>query len=166
MVEAVIGLGSNLGDRLTNLQKGITGLTSSGTVVAVSSVFETKPVGPDQPSYLNAVVVVETDLSPQLLMDLCLSVEASAGRERTLRWGPRTLDMDVLDVAGTSSSDPYVVIPHPLSHERGFVLVPWAQVRPDWIHPATGTSVSSLASMIDVAAEGIVRRDDLELVRT
>lgn len=164
MVEAVIGLGSNLGDRLAHLQKGITGLARSGCdVVALSSVFETKPVGPSQPSYLNAVVVVETSLSPRELMTVCLDIEQESGRERLEKWGPRTLDMDVLDIAGVTSSDSYVVVPHPLSHERGFVLVPWAQVRPEWVHPAVGRTIASLAAEVDVAADGIIRREDLAL---
>lgn len=164
MVEAVIGLGSNLGDRLNHLQNGITGLTRSGCdVVALSSVFETAPVGPTQPAYLNAVVVIETSLSPQELMTVCLNIEEELGRERLVKWGPRTLDMDVLDIAGISSADDYIRVPHPLSHERGFVLVPWAQVRPAWVHPAVGKSVGELAAAVNVAGEGIVRRDDLVL---
>lgn len=165
MVEAVIGLGSNLGDRLAHLQKGITGLARSGCdVVALSSVFETSPVGPSQPSYLNAIVVVETSLSPRELMTVCLDIEKESGRERIEKWGPRTLDMDVLDIAGVSSTDEYILVPHPLSHERGFVLVPWAQVRPLWVHSAVGRTVDELAQGVDTVSEAIVRRDDLALL--
>ena len=163
MVEAVIGLGSNLGDRLAHLQKGITGLASCCKVVAVSSVFETQPVGPSQPAYLNAAAIVETEMSPAQLMEHCLAIGQEAGRQRLEKWGPRTLDLDVLDIAGVTSSDPFVVVPHPYSHQRGFVLIPWAHIRPQWMHSAVNESVGELASRIDVMAEGINRRDDLAL---
>lgn len=172
MTKAAIGLGSNLDDRLRSLQKGITGLALWHSpalmhpcveVVAVSGVHETSPVGPDQPAYLNAVAIVRTTLTPHGLLEACLQVEADNGRTRTQHWGPRTLDLDILDIDGVTCDAPDLVVPHPWSHRRGFVLVPWAEVAPDWLHPATGTTVASLAAGIDRAAEGIVRRDDLVL---
>ena len=175
MREAVIGLGSNLGDRLAHLQKGITDLSRTCTrVVATSRVFETEPVGPEQPQYLNAVVIVETEMSPMDLLELCQRIEFEANRVREERWGPRTLDLDVLDIAGYASEDPVLTVPHPLSHERGFVLVPWADADPNWIHGRAKKAVSSLAASVVPGysgpdevlpkSAGIWLRDDLALV--
>jgi 2-amino-4-hydroxy-6-hydroxymethyldihydropteridine diphosphokinase len=170
MQEAVIGLGSNLDDRLAHLQKGITALAHSLSplhpcirVVAVSRTFQTAPIGPDQPVYLNAVVLIETTLEPLELLHRCQEIERQQGRIRTQRWGPRTLDLDILDMAGSPSATEELAIPHPASHERGFVLVPWADVAPDWTHPLTGHSIRDMAERIDRTAEGIEVRDDLPL---
>jgi 2-amino-4-hydroxy-6-hydroxymethyldihydropteridine diphosphokinase len=170
MHKAVIGLGSNLDDRLAHLQKGITALAHSLSplhhrtrVVAVSRTFQTAPIGPDQPAYLNAVALVETTLSPSELLEGCQAIEAQQGRVRTQRWGPRTLDLDILDIADYRSSSPDLTVPHPASHERGFVLVPWADVAGDWIHPVTGHTITDMAAQVDQQAQGIEVRDDLPL---
>jgi 2-amino-4-hydroxy-6-hydroxymethyldihydropteridine diphosphokinase len=132
---AYLGLGSNVGDRLAHLQGAVDGLgaTPGVTVVAVSPVYETSPVGgPPQDDYLNAVVAVETDLGPRELLGVAQGLEARAGRVRAERWGPRTLDVDVLIVGDVAVDEEDLVVPHPRMRERAFVLVPLADLAPSW----------------------------------
>jgi 2-amino-4-hydroxy-6-hydroxymethyldihydropteridine diphosphokinase len=160
---AALSVGSNMGDRLDNLQSGVDGLqrASGVAVVAVSSVFETDPVGrPEQPAFLNAVVIVDTELAPESLLELVQAIEEGAGRVRHERWGPRTLDLDILAVGQETRSDEALTLPHPRAAERGFVLVPWAEVDPDFEVVAIGR-VAELAAV--VAAHG-VRPTGLRLV--
>jgi 2-amino-4-hydroxy-6-hydroxymethyldihydropteridine diphosphokinase len=124
---AYLGIGSNLGDRLATLQAAVDGLgrASGITVVAVSSVYATDPVGgPDQDEFLNAVVALDTTLTPRELLGLAHRLEQEAHRVRTERWGPRTLDVDVLLVGTIRVDDPDLEVPHPRMWERGFVMVP------------------------------------------
>lgn len=133
MSRAYLGIGSNLGDRLAYLQLAVDRLaTAEGiTVVAVSPVYETDPVGgPVQDDFLNAVVAVETTLAPHALLAVAQGAEAAARRVRTERWGPRTLDVDVLLVDDLVSDDPVLTIPHPRMGERAFVLAPLHDVAP------------------------------------
>ncbi|MCC7078150.1 MAG: 2-amino-4-hydroxy-6-hydroxymethyldihydropteridine diphosphokinase [Acidimicrobiia bacterium] len=127
-----IGLGSNIGDRLTHLQGAVDALREAGvTVRGVSAVYETAPVGgPEQGPYLNAVVRVETDLAPHHLLDLAQRIEAHAGRVRSVRWGPRPLDVDLLRGGDLALDDPDLMLPHPRMWERAFVLVPLADLDP------------------------------------
>lgn len=128
---AFLALGSNLGDRLAFLQAAVDALPD---VVAVSRVYETDPVGPPgQGPYLNAVVELDTALSPRELLDWCRRLEEGAGRVRGERWGPRTLDVDVLLVGDERVDEPDLVVPHPRLWERAFVLVPLADVAPDLV---------------------------------
>jgi 2-amino-4-hydroxy-6-hydroxymethyldihydropteridine diphosphokinase len=130
---AYLGLGSNLDDRLALLQSAVDGLaTADGvTVVAVSPVYETDPIGPDQPDYLNAVVAVDTELTARELLVLAQSLEQAARRVRKERWGPRTLDVDVLLVGDERVHEDDLEVPHPRLHERAFVRVPLADIAPD-----------------------------------
>lgn len=133
---AYIALGSNLGDRLAYLQLGVDALTRvpGVTVVAVSRVYETAPVGgPPQDPYLNAVVAIETNLIEEELLHRCQQVEELAQRERAERWGPRTLDVDILLVGDVRFESDDLTIPHPRMWERGFVLAPLRDVAPDLI---------------------------------
>jgi 2-amino-4-hydroxy-6-hydroxymethyldihydropteridine diphosphokinase len=130
---AYLGIGSNLGDRLTHLQDAVDGLaaTDGVDVVAVSSVYETDPVGgPEQPAYLNAVVALDTDLTAPDLLRAAQRLEAEAHRVRAQRWGPRTLDVDVLLVGDEEVHEPDLEVPHPRLWERGFVLAPLGDVAP------------------------------------
>jgi 2-amino-4-hydroxy-6-hydroxymethyldihydropteridine diphosphokinase len=132
---AYLGLGSNVGDRLAHLQGAVDGLGSTPgvMVVAVSPVYETDPVGGQpQDDYLNAVVAVETELGPRALLGVAQDLEARAGRVRAERWGPRTLDVDVLLVGDATVDDDDLVVPHPRMRERAFVLVPLADLEPSW----------------------------------
>lgn len=132
MSRVVLSLGSNLGDRRAHLDAAVSALSREVSVEAVSPVYETAPVGgPPQDAYLNAVVIATTDLSPREVVALCQRVEASEGRERLERWGPRTLDVDLIAYDDLVSDDPVATVPHPRAHERSFVLVPWLDVDPD-----------------------------------
>jgi 2-amino-4-hydroxy-6-hydroxymethyldihydropteridine diphosphokinase len=135
VTRAYLGLGSNLGDRLAHLQSAVDGLDAAAgvRVVALSKVYETDPVGgPAQDPYLNAVVAVEVDdtVDPHALLALAHHLEAGAHRVRDERWGPRTLDVDVLVYGDVRIDDPALTIPHPRMHERGFVLRPLRDVAP------------------------------------
>ncbi|MEA3019373.1 MAG: 2-amino-4-hydroxy-6-hydroxymethyldihydropteridine diphosphokinase [Actinomycetota bacterium] len=130
-MRAFLGLGANLGDRERMLRDAISAIPD---VVAVSPIYETDPVGgPEQGPYLNAVVELDTDLSPRQLLELGARLEAAAHRVRTERWGPRTLDVDVLLVGDLTVDDPDLQVPHPRMWERPFVLVPLADLAPDLV---------------------------------
>jgi 2-amino-4-hydroxy-6-hydroxymethyldihydropteridine diphosphokinase len=134
-VRAYLGLGSNLGDRRARLRQAVDALPD---VVGVSPVYETEPVGgpAGQGRYLNMVVALETQLSPRQLLDLAHRLENDAGRVRTERHGPRTLDVDVLVVGGLCVDEPDLVVPHPRMWERRFVLVPLADLAAGEVEPA------------------------------
>jgi 2-amino-4-hydroxy-6-hydroxymethyldihydropteridine diphosphokinase len=142
-VDAVLALGSNLGDRAAVLASAVQALRATPGIVvtAVSDPVETDPVGgPEQPDYLNAVVLVTTTLSPHALLDACRRVETEHGLDRTTKvhWGPRVLDVDVITYGALVSADDRLVVPHPRAHERAFVLAPWLQVDPDAVLPGPG----------------------------
>jgi 2-amino-4-hydroxy-6-hydroxymethyldihydropteridine diphosphokinase len=133
MTRAYLGIGSNLGDRLANLQLAVDGLAAAEgvDVAAVSPVYETDPVGgPEQPEFLNAVVAVDTMLDARGLLGVAQHLEAEAHRVRREHWGPRTLDVDVLFVGDTVVDEPDLVVPHPRLYERAFVLAPLADLAP------------------------------------
>lgn len=137
-MEAFLGLGSNLGDRLANLQRAVDALgAEAGVRVTRSSrVWETEPVGgPQQPDFLNAVVSIETDLEPHALLAACNRVEALLGRTRDIRWGPRTIDIDVLLMGDRTVDDPVLTVPHPRVSGRAFVLLPLLELAPDPVLP-------------------------------
>ena len=134
-MRAYLGLGSNLGDRQAHLRRAIETLGSS--VVAVSPTYETDPVGGPggQGAYLNLVVALETDLTPRQLLGVCHRLEAAAERVRQERWGPRTLDVDILLVDDVTVDEPDLQIPHPRMWQRRFVLAPLADLAPDLVPP-------------------------------
>jgi 2-amino-4-hydroxy-6-hydroxymethyldihydropteridine diphosphokinase len=155
MSTAVLSMGSNLGDRVTHLQGAVDAMR--GWLVAVSPVYETAPWGPvPQDDYLNLVAIVRDDAaSAWAWLERARSAEAGAQRSRELRWGPRTLDVDVVSVDGVSSDDPELVLPHPRAGERAFVLVPWLAVDR---HAVLGTtSVSALVAALPAAELAGVR---------
>lgn len=128
---AFLGLGSNLGDRWAYLRRAVATMPD---VVRVSPVYETDPVGPpDQGPYLNLVVELSTDRSPRQLLQLAKEAEAAARRQPTVRWGPRTLDIDVLLVGDQVVNEPDLVIPHPRMWDRAFVLVPLSDLAPELV---------------------------------
>jgi 2-amino-4-hydroxy-6-hydroxymethyldihydropteridine diphosphokinase len=134
MTRAVIALGANLGDARAALAGAVEAITATAgvTVLAESSVYSTAPIGGvEQPDYLNAVVVVDTSLSPHELLDRLHDIENAWHRTREVRWGPRTLDLDLIDYFGVTSGDPELTLPHPRAHERAFVLVPWLEADPE-----------------------------------
>ncbi len=162
---AVISLGSNLGNRLETLQGAIDALedTPGLRIKAVSPVYETEPWGVEpgsQPSYFNAVVVLKTTLPPSSLLERAQAVEEAFHRVRDERWGPRTLDVDIVAYADVISDDPALTLPHPRAHERAFVLAPWHDVEPGAQLPGHGAVADLLGT---VTREGVSARQDLEL---
>jgi len=160
----VLSLGSNLGDRLEMLQGAVDALTDTPDlqVLAVSPVYETDPVGgPAQPDYLNAIVVAEGSHSPRTLLERALAIENAFDRVRDVRWGPRTLDVDLVMVGDLVVDQPDLQLPHPRAGERGFVLVPWLDVDAAAQLPGAGR-VADLVEQLGVS--GLRRRDDLDLV--
>jgi 2-amino-4-hydroxy-6-hydroxymethyldihydropteridine diphosphokinase len=135
MGRAFIGLGSNLGDRWATVSGAVEALRARGDVRAASPVYETEPVGgpDDQGAFLNLVVELDTTDTPRQLLERCQALEQAAGRVRTIRWGPRTLDADVLLVEGVAVDEPDLVVPHPRLRQRRFVLQPLADLAPDLV---------------------------------
>jgi 2-amino-4-hydroxy-6-hydroxymethyldihydropteridine diphosphokinase len=162
---AAIALGSNQGNRLETLQGAIDELaeTDGLEIAAVSGVFETDPVGgPQQPDYLNAVVVVLTTMSARDLLGRAHEIEQRFGRVRAERWGPRTLDVDIVAVGDELVDEPDLVVPHPRAAERAFVLLPWLDADPDATLPGRG-AIAELLTALDTT--GVRSRPDLSLHR-
>ncbi|CAL9463246.1 2-amino-4-hydroxy-6-hydroxymethyldihydropteridine diphosphokinase [Streptomyces werraensis] len=162
---AVVSLGANLGNRLETLQGAVDALedTPGIRVKAVSPVYETEPWGVEpgsQPSYFNAVAVLKTTLPPSSLLERAQAVEEAFHRVRDERWGPRTLDVDIVAYADLHSDDPHLTLPHPRAHERAFVLAPWLDIDPAAELPGRGP----VAQLLDaVTRDGVAPRADLEL---
>lgn len=163
MTRAVLSLGSNLGDRLAYLRSVIEALGPA--LVAVSTVYETEPWGvEDQPDFLNAVCIVDDPARDAWdWLRTGQSLERAAGRVREQRWGPRTLDVDVVTVAGVSSDDPELLLPHPGTPDRASVLVPWLEIAPDATLPGHGPIRDLLAALPEEDKAGVVARPDLRL---
>lgn len=152
--DAVIAIGSNLGDRVATFQAAVRALAEADgvEVTAISTPIETvavKPDGedPEAPAYLNAVVLVRTTLAPRELLRLLNDLERDHGRVRAERWGDRTLDLDIVDYAGLQSSNEDLTLPHPRAHERAFVLRPWLEVAPEAVLPGRGRVADLLAAL-------------------
>ena len=144
-VTAYLGLGSNLGDREENLRKTLSLLGESVEIIALSSVYQTEPWGyGEQPSFLNMVCGFRTSLSPPELLALVQEVERRLGRVRTIRYGPRTMDVDILLYGDRIVDTPDLQIPHPRIPERAFVLAPFAEIAPDVEHPTLKRPISAL----------------------
>ena len=137
-MRAVVAMGSNLADRAGLMSRALAALGSLGQVAARSSLYETAPVGPPQPAYLNAVAIVETALAPHAFLEGLLAIERSLGRVRDVRWGPRTIDLDLVAMDACVVNEPGLVVPHPEAHRRAFVLVPLVEVAPDLELPGRG----------------------------
>jgi 2-amino-4-hydroxy-6-hydroxymethyldihydropteridine diphosphokinase len=162
----VLALGSNLGDRRDILQGCVDAIAGIPEVQvrAVSPVYETAPVGgPPQPDYLNAVLLARTTLPSRVLLDRLHEVEAAFERVRDVRWGPRTLDIDIIAVEGEVSDDPELTLPHPRAYERMFVLAPWHDVDPGAVLPGHGTVAALLATLLAAADTSGIRRSPLPL---
>ncbi len=160
----LIALGSNLGDRLENLRAGLAGLEDADgiDVVAVSPLYETAPVGgpDDQGPYLNAALVADATLDAATLLALLHRIEAGRERRRTVHWGPRTLDLDLLVHGDFVSDTPTLEVPHPRMHERRFVMVPVCDLAPDLVHPGLGRTMRELLADLPVEPGDLTRLTD------
>lgn len=159
----VLALGSNLGDRLAALQRGVDLLCRPGLDCRrVSGVYQTPPVGgPPQDDFLNAVLLAVSELPAAEILARCHAAETALHRVRTERWGPRTLDVDVIACGAERSDDPVLTLPHPRAHQRAFVLAPWLDVDPDAVLPGHGP----VAGLLAAADTGGVRRLDDAVLR-
>jgi 2-amino-4-hydroxy-6-hydroxymethyldihydropteridine diphosphokinase len=168
MSRAVLSLGANLGDRAGTLRAALTALKDDGSLLARSTLYETPPWGPvEQPPYLNAVAVVRGPRDAAGWLARAHELEQAAGRTREVRWGPRTLDVDVVAVTGDDgapvvSDDPALTLPHPRAHERAFVLVPWAVLEPAAVLPGHGRVVDLLAALPPDEVAAVVRWEHLQ----
>ena len=133
-MKAVVSLGANIGDPKANLDLAVALLREASEVIAVSSYLQTKPVGgPEQPDYLNAVAIVESELPAKDLLAVLNGIETAMGRTREIHWGPRVIDLDLIQYGGLLVSDEKLTLPHPRAHERRFVLAPWFEIEPEAI---------------------------------
>jgi 2-amino-4-hydroxy-6-hydroxymethyldihydropteridine diphosphokinase len=150
-MRCAIALGSNLGDSQHILEDALKKLaqTPGITLEACSSWYQTEPVGPPQPDYLNGCALLEVQLTPQELLETLLGSEAQFGRVRQERNGPRTLDLDLLLFDNLILDTPTLKLPHPRMYERAFVLVPLAEIAPDWVEPVSGKAIAQLVERVD-----------------
>ena len=133
-MKAIVSLGANIGDPKANLDLAVALLREATDVMAVSGYLQTKPVGgPEQPDYLNAVAIVESELPAKDLLAVLNGIETAMGRTREIHWGPRVIDLDLIQYGGLLISDEKLTLPHPRAHERRFVLAPWFEIEPEAI---------------------------------
>ena len=151
---SAIALGSNLGDSLAILEAALEILaqTPGISLKSRSSWYKTKAVGPPQPDYLNGCAILQVEIKPQLLLEALLQIESKFGRVRQERWGPRTLDLDLLLYDDLILDTPNLKIPHPRMLERGFVLVPLAEIAPDWMEPVSRCTIKELVKKVDCSS--------------
>lgn len=156
-VRVFLGLGSNLGDRMGNLERGLEILGERIKLIKVSSIYETEPWGfAEQPSFLNCVVEGETSASPEGVLEILQEAEKRVGRWATFEWGPRVFDADLLFYGNRIMNLPQLTVPHPRIAERAFVLVPMGEIAPDLVHPLMRMSVKAMAERVE-GREGVRR---------
>ncbi len=150
MATAYIGLGSNIGDRLENCKQALRLMNTAQTqVLQVSSFYQTSPVGyTDQPDFINAAAKIQTRLEPLELLDFLQEIERSLGKNITVRWGPRSIDLDIVLYDNLIINQERLQIPHPRMLERSFVLIPLAEIAPEIIHPVAGKTIAELAKNV------------------
>ena len=168
MLLVVVGLGANLGDPGDAFTTAIAELGSTGEVVSVSSLWRTRPLGPAQPDYGNAALLLRWPRDLRGLLHRCREIETAAGRNRAdeQRWGPRALDLDLLVARDLVWRGPELEIPHPRLHERAFALAPAAELVPDWVHPFFGTTIAELAKEVRNAdPEALISSEALAVSR-
>ena len=150
MLYVTVGLGANVGDPAAAFSTTLTTLTSLGDIVAVSGLWRTRPLGPEQSDYCNAAVLIGWNNDVMSLLRTCHQLEVAAGRNRSTeqRWGPRVLDLDILMVRDLVWRGPELDLPHPRFHQRAFALVPSAELVPEWVHPFVGRTIGELAEEV------------------
>jgi len=147
-MKAVVALGANIGYPQEQMDVAVAMLREATDVIALSSYYTTKPVGgPEQPDYINAVCILESELPAIDLLSLLHGIEKSLGRERTEKWGPRTIDLDLIQYGTLLSSATELQLPHPRAHERRFVIEPWHEIEPDAILLTHGKISELLAQL-------------------
>jgi 2-amino-4-hydroxy-6-hydroxymethyldihydropteridine diphosphokinase len=154
-VRLLIGLGGNEGDVGAAFAAAAGALASRYSVLGRSRLYRTRPVGPDQPDFINAAVLLLTADHPMDVLELCQRLEAESGRNRTTeqRWGPRPLDLDLLIADNVVVERPSLTLPHPRLHLRRFALLPAAELAPDWAHPRLHSSLADLSAALDPEAQ-------------
>lgn len=165
MTRTFLSIGSNLGNRFEYLQTAVDRLAKSPKISKIipSAIYETKPFGgPEQDDFLNAVLEVETELTSSELLMLAQQLESEAGRIRDIRWGPRTLDVDILSYDNVVSSDPELTLPHPRIQERAFVIIPWFEIAPEYLIPGLG-KLADLFNEIEKSEVQLNREMKLEV---
>jgi len=157
--QSAIALGSNLGDSLATLESALDILDrlDNVAVTARSSWYRTAPVGPAQPDYLNGCALLEVGLKPHDLLHTLLAIENQFGRIRQQRWGPRTLDLDLILFENIILDTPNLKIPHPRMRERAFVLVPLSEIAPHWVDPVSGKTIPELAAKVRLTGSILLR---------
>jgi 2-amino-4-hydroxy-6-hydroxymethyldihydropteridine diphosphokinase len=153
MSQCAIALGSNLGDSLKTLESSLTVLNSTPGInlLAVSSWYQTKAIGPPQSDYLNGCATFNVQQTPEELLTLLQAIELQFGRVRNEKWGARTLDLDIILYDNLIINTPNLTIPHPRMHERAFVLFPLAEIAGDWQEPKSGKAIAKIAETIDTS---------------
>lgn len=152
MTRVFVGIGSNLGDREFLIRNAVEGLRAMPrtSVLRVSSLYDTDPVGEvEQATFLNAVAWLETELAPRELLWHLLLIEKRMGRVRAQRWGPRSIDLDLLFFGDTNLDEPDLKVPHPEAHRRAFVLYPLQELDPDFLHPVTSEHIRKMIKRLD-----------------
>lgn len=146
-----IALGSNLGDSLTTVNSALETIATipNINIQTTSSWYQTAPVGPPQPDFINGCAILQVQMSPQSVLSTLLQIESQFGRTRQARWGPRSLDLDLLLYNDLILDTPTLQIPHPRMHERAFVLIPLAEITPTWIEPVSGKAIAELVQAVD-----------------
>ena len=152
-MKCAIALGSNLGNSLDTLNSSLTVLDSNPGInfIAVSSWYQTKPIGPPQPNYLNGCAILDVKQTPEELLVLLQAIELQFGRIRREKWGARTLDLDILLYDDLIINTPNLTIPHPRMNERAFVLVPLAEIAPQWQEPKSGKAIAHLVQQVNTS---------------
>ena len=151
--KCAIALGGNMGDSLEILEGALEKLSQTPGIILLSKSnwYQTKAIGPPQPDYLNGCALLGVEMVPQLLLKALLDIEIQFGRVRQERWGPRTLDLDLLLYEDLILDTPTLQIPHPRMSDRSFVLVPLAEIASDWVEPVSGQTIQDLLSNVDTS---------------
>ncbi len=161
-VKCAIALGSNLGDSRTILAEALATLAAIPEIrlLARSSWYQTKAVGPPQPDYINSCALLQVEISPQSLLETLLATEAQFGRVRRERWGARSLDLDLLLYDDLILDTPNLTLPHPRMRERAFVLVPLVEIAPNWVEPVSGKVIAQLVQAVDCSGVKKMMNDE------